>query len=113
MDRKPPGCQRMLEDVRQGKFSHLTVSDVSRLSRDAVETCRTLQDLIGMGVKLVLADAPSLEFPPMPSGLRLSIQAAISQYDVEMLKHSVNYAKRTILLRAASLPGSQMTQAFP
>lgn len=52
-----------------------------------------------MGVKLVVADAPGLEFTPMPSDLRLSIQIAFVLHEVELLGEYVQDTVEAILHR--------------
>jgi len=93
-DNARPGYRQMLHDARQGRFSHLAVSSLDRLSRGIIETHRLLQELLDMGILIILADAPDLN-PSVPSwDLMAGIQAATAQYE---LKRRIRFADDTRL----------------
>ena len=51
-----PELQRLLSDVGQGKFSHVAVASLDRLSRDDAECERILADLEALGITVRVGD---------------------------------------------------------
>lgn len=93
-----PGYQKMLADARRGQFSHLAVYSIDRLGRSTEETLSTVQELIGLGVEIVVADSPHLELTSPSGSLLMGIRAVIAQYEVDMFSQRVRDTKRTILM---------------
>jgi len=98
LNSKRPQYQKMLEDARRGKFSHLAVYSIDRLGRTTEETLRTVQELVDMGVEVMVADTPNLQMSTPAGNLLLGIRAVIAQYEVEMLSQRVKDTKRMMLL---------------
>lgn len=55
------GYQRMLEDARQGKFSHVIVERADRFGRNDTEALRAIDELDELGIKVVFANQPDLD----------------------------------------------------
>ena len=107
-DSARPGYRQMLRDARQGKFSHLAVASLDRLSRGIIDTHRLLQELLEMDILVILADAPDLAPSVSSRDLMAGIQAATAQYDLERGIRFANDTKLSTLSRAAGLACCQM-----
>ncbi|MBC8503780.1 MAG: recombinase family protein [Anaerolineales bacterium] len=78
--------QKMLADAQVGKFSHLGLYRADRFGRDAAEGLQAATRLIGMGIKLRVANMPSLT-PETPDGFFMFlIQMGLAQREVDVLK---------------------------
>jgi len=93
-----PGYQRMLAEARDSQFSHLAVYSIDRLGRTTEETLSTVQELIRLGIEIVVADSPNMEISSPSGSLLLGIRAVIAQYEVDMFSQRVKDTKRAILL---------------
>ena len=78
--------QKMLADAQSGKFSHLGLYRADRFGRDAAEGLQAATRLIGMGIKVRVANMPSLT-PETPDGFFMFlIQMGLAQREVDVLK---------------------------
>jgi len=94
-----PGFQKMLRDARGEKFSHLGVYSVDRIGRNTQETLNIVEELTDLGIEIVVADTPHLDFDTPNGNLFLRIRVAIAQYEVELMSQRVADTKRMSLLR--------------
>jgi DNA invertase Pin-like site-specific DNA recombinase len=53
--------QAMLEDARNGRFSHLAIQKTGRFGRDSVEAMRALRQLVDMGIEVRIAENPQAD----------------------------------------------------
>ena len=82
--------QQMLADARAGKFSHLGLYRADRFGRNTVEGLQAATQLIGLGIKIRIANMPSLQ-PESPDGFFMFlIQMGMAQREVDVL------AQRTV-----------------
>jgi len=78
--------QKMLADAQSGKFSHLGLYRADRFGRNAAEGLQAATKLIGMGIKLRVANMPTLT-PETPDGFFMFlIQMGLAQREVDVLK---------------------------
>ena len=77
--------QQMITDAENGKFSHIGMYRADRFGRNTVEGLQTATKLIGLGIKIRIANMPSLE-PENPDGLFMFlIQMGMAQREVDVL----------------------------
>ena len=78
--------QQMLADAEVGKFSHLGLYRADRFGRNAVEGLQSATKLISLGIKIRVANMPSLT-PEEPDGFFMFlIQMGLAQREVDVLK---------------------------
>lgn len=56
-----PSYQRMLDDARSGRFSHVAVENAERFGRNDTEALRAIDELAEIGVVIRFADYPDLD----------------------------------------------------
>jgi DNA invertase Pin-like site-specific DNA recombinase len=88
----------MLADARDGKFSHLAIYSIDHLERSTDETLATVQELISLGIEIIVADSPNLEAGTPSGSLLLGIRAMVAQYEVDMFRQRAKDTKRMILM---------------
>lgn len=77
--------QQMLADAHQGKFSHLGLYRADRFGRNTIEGLQAATQLISLGVKIRIANMPSLR-PEEPDGFFMFlIQMGMAQREVDVL----------------------------
>lgn len=78
--------QQLLADAEAGKFSHLGLYRADRFGRNAVEGMQAATKLISLGVKLRVANMPSL-MPETPDGFFMFLlQMGLAQREVDVLR---------------------------
>ncbi len=78
--------QQMLGDAEAGHFSHLGLYRADRFGRNAVEGLQSATRLIGMGIKIRVANMPTLT-PEEPDGFFMFlIQMGLAQREVDVLR---------------------------
>ncbi|MDH3944511.1 MAG: recombinase family protein [Anaerolineae bacterium] len=78
--------QQMLSDAEAGEFSHLGLYRADRFGRDAVEGLQAATKLISLGIKLRVANMPSL-MPETPDGFFMFLlQMGLAQREVDVLR---------------------------
>ena len=77
--------QQMLSDATSGKFSHLGLYRSDRFGRNTVEGLQAATKLISLGIKIRVANMPSLR-PEEPDGFFMFlIQMGMAQREVDVL----------------------------
>ena len=77
--------QQMLADAEAGKFSHLGLYRADRFGRNTVEGLQAATKLISQGIKIRIANMPSLQ-PESPDGFFMFlIQMGMAQREVDVL----------------------------
>jgi site-specific DNA recombinase len=92
-----PDYQRMLDDARNGMFSHIATYSVDRLGRNTQETLNALEELSTQGIEVMVADSPNLDMETPSGNLFLRMRVIIAQYEVEMMSQRIHDTKRAIL----------------
>jgi site-specific DNA recombinase len=81
--------QQMLADAEAGLFSYLGLYRADRFGRSAVEGLQAATKLIGLGVRLRVANMPSLT-PESPDGFFMFLlQMGLAQREVDVLRQRV------------------------
>jgi DNA invertase Pin-like site-specific DNA recombinase len=91
--------QQMLADARAGRFSHLGLYRADRFGRDATEGLQAATQLIGLGIKIRVANMPSL-MPETPDGFFIFLlQMGLAQREVDVLRErTMNGIKAKLLM---------------
>jgi len=78
--------QQMQADAEAGRFSHLGMYRADRFGRNVVEGLQTANRLMGLGIKLRVANMPTLQ-PETPDGFLLFlIQMGLAQREVDVMR---------------------------
>jgi DNA invertase Pin-like site-specific DNA recombinase len=78
--------QQLLADAEAGRFSHLGLYRADRFGRDAVEGLQAATKLIALGIKLRVANMPTL-MPETPDGFFMFLlQMGLAQREVDVLR---------------------------
>jgi len=78
--------QQMLTDATAGKFSHLGLYRADRFGRNAVEGLQAATKLIALGIKIRVANMPSLT-PEEPDGFFMFLlQMGLASREVDVLR---------------------------
>jgi len=78
--------QQLLADAEVGKFSHLGLYRADRFGRNAVEGLQAATKLISLGIKLRVANMPTL-MPESPDGFFMFLlQMGLAQREVDVLR---------------------------
>src|SRR5690606_18969849 len=78
------GYQRLLEDARAGKFSHVAVENAERFGRNDTEALTAIDELHQLGVAVRFADYPDLD--PIDADDRLLIAISFTLARRESIK---------------------------
>jgi len=96
--------QQMISDAETGKFSHIGLYRADRFGRNTVEGLQVATKLIGLGVKIRVANMPSLQ-PEDPDGFFMFlIQMGMAQREVDVLAQRTSDGMEA-KLRAGGWPG--------
>jgi len=77
--------QQLLADAEAGKFSHIGLYRADRFGRNTVEGLQAANKLIALGIKIRIANMPSLQ-PENPDGFFMFlIQMGMAQREVDVL----------------------------
>ena len=77
--------QQMLKDAEAGKFSHIGLYRADRFGRNTIEGLQAATKLISLGIKIRVANMPSLR-PEEPDGFFMFLlQMGLAQREVDVL----------------------------
>ena len=77
--------QQMLKDAETGKFSHIGLYRADRFGRNTIEGLQAATKLISLGIKIRVANMPSLH-PEEPDGFFMFLlQMGLAQREVDVL----------------------------
>jgi site-specific DNA recombinase len=95
--------QQMLADAESGKFSHLGLYRADRFGRNTVRGLQAATRLISLGIKIRVANMPSLH-PEEPDGFFMFLlQIGLAQREVDVLAQRTADGKEA-KLRAGGWP---------
>ncbi len=95
--------QQLLADAEAGRFSHLGLYRADRFGRNAVEGLQAATRLISLGIKLRVANMPSL-MPETPDGFFMFLlQMGLAQREVDVLRERTRDGME-VKLRAGGWP---------
>jgi DNA invertase Pin-like site-specific DNA recombinase len=85
--------RRMVEDARAGRFDFLLTKEISRFSRNTLDSIRYTQELLAHGVGVLFEADNICTFSP-DAELRLTIMASIAQDEVRRTAERVKFGFR-------------------
>ncbi|MFI3115571.1 MAG: recombinase family protein [Clostridia bacterium] len=87
---------RMIEDAKLGKFDFIITKEISRFSRNTIDSIKYTQELLGCGVG-VLFQSDNINTLMPDSEMRLTIMSSIAQDEVRKLSERVSFGfKRAV-----------------
>lgn len=93
---KRESFMRMIDDAKLGKFDFIITKEISRFSRNTLDSIQYTQELLSNGVG-VFFQADNINTLLPDSELRLTIMSSIAQDEVRKLSERVNFGfKRSI-----------------
>ena len=90
---KRDSFNRMIEDARQGKFDFIITKEISRFSRNTLDSIQYTQELLHMGVA-VLFQSDNLNTIDTDSEFRLTVMAGVAQDEVRKLSERLKFGFR-------------------
>ena len=87
---------KMIEDGKQGKFDLILTKEISRFSRNTVDSIQYTQELLSYGIGIYFLNDNINTFDP-DSELRLTIMSSIAQDEIRKLSERVRFGyKRSV-----------------
>lgn len=98
---------RMIDDAKKGKFDLIVTKEISRFSRNTLDSVKYTQELLLLGVGVFfLNDNINTILPD--SELRLTIMASVAQDEVRKLSERVCFGMRRSIEKGVVLGGSNI-----
>ncbi|MEI6519521.1 MAG: recombinase family protein [bacterium] len=89
-----PGLQKAIQDAESGKFSHLLVWKLTRLSRKTIDTLQIVDKLNKANVSLRPISEPQYDTSTSSGMLFLTVMAAVAQMERETISDNVRMGMR-------------------
>ena len=89
---------QMIEDAKERKFDFIITKEISRFSRNTLDSIKYTQELLGAGVG-VLFQSDNINTLMPDSELRLTIMSSIAQDEVRKLSERVNFGMQRSIAR--------------
>jgi DNA invertase Pin-like site-specific DNA recombinase len=99
---------RMVEDARAGRFDFLVTKEISRFSRNTLDSIRYTQELLAHGVGVLFEADNICTFSP-DAELRLTIMASIAQDEVRRTAERVKFGFKRAVERGRVLGADNTT----
>jgi DNA invertase Pin-like site-specific DNA recombinase len=80
-----PEYQRLLNDARSGKFSHVIVERADRFGRDDTEAMRAIDELYGFGVAVRFANMPDIDPMHMDQRVLVMMTFTLARRESQLL----------------------------
>jgi DNA invertase Pin-like site-specific DNA recombinase len=80
-----PEYQRLLNDARSGKFSHVIVERADRFGRDDTEAMRAIDELHGFGVAVRFANMPDIDPRHMDQRVLVMMTFSLARRESQLL----------------------------
>ena len=103
LDTNRPEYQRMLQDARVGKFSHVAVESPDRFSREVAEATRAFNELKELGIQIRFANNPSLESDQPMAEMMIHMAFMLSQFESSTLSARVKGGQLTKIRSGGAL----------
>ncbi len=98
---------RMIEDAKKGRFDFIITKEISRFSRNTLDSIRYTQELLQHGVG-VLFESDNINTLLPDSELRLTIMASIAQDEVRKISERVRFGFRRAVDQGVVLGNSRI-----
>lgn len=105
--------QLMLEDARAGKFGHLVVWKLTRLSRNLLDTLTIIEDLDIMGIHFHSVTEPDFDTSTASGRMFLRIIASLAEYEREVIAENVAMGLRQRASEGAWIGGEMLGYRVP
>ena len=109
-DVKRDNFMRMIDDARLGKFDLIVTKEISRFSRNTLDSIKYTRELLSYGV-FVLFVNDNINTALPDSELRLTIMASMAQDEIRRLSERVKFGMRRATLRGEIL-GNDMLYGY-
>ena len=98
---------RMIDDAKLGKFDFIVTKEISRFSRNTLDSIKYTQDLLSCGVG-VLFQSDNINTLMPDSELRLTIMSSIAQDEVRKISERVRFGFKRAIEKGVVLGNSKM-----
>lgn len=105
--KKRDSFNRMIEDARQGKFDIIVTKEISRFSRNTLESILYTRELLDMGV-CVMFQNDGIFTLDSDSEFRLVIMAGVAQDEIRKLSERLKFGFRQSIKNGRVLGNSRM-----
>jgi len=105
--RKRENFNLMIEDARQGLFDLIITKEISRFSRNTLDSIHYTQDLLNMGVPIIF-QSDGINTLETDSEFRLVIMAAVAQDEIRKLSERLKFGFRQSIKDGHVLGNSRM-----
>ena len=99
---------KMIDDGKQGKFDFIVTKEISRFSRNTLDSIKYTQELLDAGVG-VLFQSDNINTLLPDSELRLTIMSSIAQDEVRRLSERVKFGFKRSVEKGVVLGNSRIT----
>lgn len=104
---KRPSFQEMMEDARAGRFDFILTKEISRFSRNTLDSIRYTQELLQCGVG-VFFQSDNINTLLPDSELRLTILSSIAQDEVRKISERVRFGFQRAVEKGTVLGNSRI-----
>ncbi len=101
-DIKRDHFMKMIEDARRGKFDLIVTKEISRFSRNTLDSIRYTRELLSYGVAVLFVN-DNINTAMPDSELRLTIMASMAQDEVRRLSERVKFGMNRAIERGEIL----------
>ena len=98
---------KMIEDAKLGKFDFIVTKEISRFSRNTLDSIKYTQDLLAAGVG-VLFQSDNINTLMPDSELRLTIMSSIAQDEVRKISERVKFGFKRAIEKGVVLGNSKI-----
>ncbi len=105
--KKRDSFKRMLEDAKVGKFDFIITKEISRFSRNTLDSIKYTQELLSHGVG-VLFQSDNINTLMPDSELRLTIMSSVAQDEVRKISERVKFGFQRAIDKGVVLGSNRM-----
>lgn len=109
-DIKRDNFMRMIEDARNGKFDLIVTKEISRFSRNTLDSIKYTRELLSYGVAVLFVN-DNINTAMPDSELRLTIMASMAQDEIRRLSERVKFGMNRAIERGEIL-GNDMLYGY-
>ena len=101
-DIKRDNFMKMIEDARRGKFDLIVTKEISRFSRNTLDSIKYTRELLSYGVSVLFVN-DNINTAMPDSELRLTIMASMAQDEIRRLSERVKFGMNQAIERGEIL----------
>ncbi len=106
-DVKRDSFMQMLEDARSGKFDLIVTKEISRFSRNTLDSIKYTRELLSYGVAVLFVN-DNINTALPDAELRLTIMASMAQDEIRRLSERVKFGMERAIERGEILGNNQL-----